>query len=59
MKSKNTYLVSAPGWPTKYITTASTAKEARLIWKEKTGGPAEAAGVVQVCGKKTKRRGGA
>lgn len=58
MTQKKTYLVSADGWPTKYIRTASNMKEARDIWRKMTGGPA-GADVVQVCGKKTKRKGGA
>ena len=55
--NNNTYLVSADGWPMKYIRTASTVTEARNIWREMTGGPSSAK-VVQVCGKKPKRKGG-
>lgn len=58
MKAQNTYLVSAPGWPMKYI-RANTAADARAIWRQKTGGP-EGAKVSQVIGEKPKpkRRGG-
>ncbi len=58
MSNKKTFLVSADGWPTKYIRGASTASEARKVWQSMTGGPASAK-VIQVCGKKPKRKGGA
>lgn len=57
MKNKNTYFVSADGWPMKYIRGASTATEARKIYRAMTGGPANAK-VIQVCGKKPKSKGG-
>ena len=46
MKAKCSYLVSADGWPMKYI-RANTAAEARRRWQKMTGGP-----------KKPKREGG-
>jgi hypothetical protein len=57
MKNTNTYLVSADGWPTKYIRTAATAAEARRVYKAKTGCPLTPK-VEQVCGKKSKSKGG-
>lgn len=57
MKNQNTYLVSADGWPTKYIRTATTAAEARKVYKAKTGCPI-APQVEQVCGRKLKSKGG-
>lgn len=58
MKARNTYLVSAEGWPMKYI-RANSAAEAREVWRKKTGGPA-AAKTSQVLGNKPKpkRKGG-
>lgn len=38
MKAKCSYLVSADGWPMKYI-RANTAAEARRRWQKMTGGP--------------------
>lgn len=55
MSGKKTYLVSADGWPTKYIRNASTTAEARRTWQKMTGGP-DGAKVIQVCGK-AKRKG--
>ena len=55
MKAKCSYLVSADGWPMKYI-RANTA-EARRRWQKMTGGPKNPA-VSQVLGKKPKREGG-
>lgn len=52
MKAQNTYLVSAPGWPMKYI-RANTVEEARAIWRRKTGGP-NSSKVSQVLGEKPK-----
>ena len=56
MKAKFSYLVSADGWPMKYI-RANTAAEARRRWQKMTGGPKNPA-VSQVLGKKPKREGG-
>ena len=56
MKPNNSYLVSADGWPMKYI-RANTMTEAREIWRKITGGP-DGAKVSQVLGKKPKRKGG-
>ena len=56
MKPKCSYLVSADGWPKKYI-RANTAAEAVRRWLKITGGPKNPAGS-QVLGKKPKREGG-
>ena len=56
MKAKCIYLVSADGWPMKYI-RANTVAEARRCWQKMTGGPKNPA-VSQVLGKKPKREGG-
>ena len=56
MKAKCIYLVSADGWPMKYI-LANTAAEARRRWQKMTGGPRNPT-VSQVLGKKPKREGG-
>ena len=56
MKAKCSYLVSADGWPMKYI-RASTAPGAPRRWQKRTGGPKNPA-VSQVLGKKPKREGG-
>lgn len=56
MKAKCSYLVSADGWPMKYI-RAGTMKEARAIWQKITGGPSNPR-AVQVLGKKPKSKGG-
>ena len=56
MKTTNSYLVSAPGWPMKYI-HAHSATEAKAIWRKATGGPANPA-VSQVNGRKRKTGGG-
>ena len=56
MKKKCSYLVSADGWPMKYI-RADTMKEARVIWQKITGGPSNPR-AVQVLGKKPKSKGG-
>lgn len=56
MKAKCNYLVSADGWPMKYI-RANTVAEARRCWQKMTGGPKNPA-VSQVLGKKPKREGG-
>ena len=53
---KKSYLVSADGWPMKYI-RADTVAQARSDWRAKTGGPAGAK-VVQVLGRKQKTKGG-
>ena len=57
MKNTNTYLVSADGWPTKYIRTTATAAEARRVYKAKTGCNLTPK-VEQVCGRKPKSKGG-
>ena len=54
MKAKCSYLVSADGWPMKYI-RANTAAEARRRWQKMTGGPKNPA-VSQVLGKKPNNR---
>lgn len=56
MKKKCSYLVSADGWPMKYI-RADTMKEARTIWQKMTGGPSNSK-AVQVLGKKPNSKGG-
>lgn len=56
MKKKCSYLVSADGWPMKYIRDG-TMKEARAIWQKITGGPSNPR-AVQVLGKKPKSKGG-
>lgn len=57
MRTKNSYLVSADGWPTKYL-WADTAAEARAAWRKITGGPASAKVRQVLKADKPKRRGG-